>query len=159
MQVEGPVRLAIEKLKAEPGVYRSIFYQYDMPEWPEDQQHYTMVLRDKSRDMILSSDDSGYWYHIRASCLALDANVQCNDDAVTDSLLASGYEGYALPSTLRPGRGMGQCMDTCLTHKRPSLHCQSDLCVSGVADVPWIKLVRPVGQEPSDVNQGSVGNW
>ena len=32
-------------------------------------------------------------------------------------------------------------------------------CVSGVADVPGIKLLRPVGQDPNDVNQGQVGDW
>jgi len=84
--------------------------------------------------MIFTPEDNGERHHLAALYIALDADVQCNNDTVTDGLLARGYQGYALPSTLRPGRG------------------------DGVADVPELKLVRPVGQDPNDINQGGVGD-
>ena len=111
--ITGTIADGIAKVRAEPEIYQSIFYWDVYLSHSPGEQEYTLVKRGKGSGMIFTPEDNGKMHHLAAIFIAMDADVQCNNDTVTDGLLARGYEGYALPSTLRPGRGDGEYMAAC----------------------------------------------
>ena len=49
-EIEGVIAEGLEKFRANPGEYLAIMYQTSMTDWPEDQQKYTLVYRQGTRN-------------------------------------------------------------------------------------------------------------
>ena len=60
-EIEGPVADGIATLRNDPDKYEAVYFQDDMPEWPKDQQSYTLIFRKAGSDIqILSQPDGGF---------------------------------------------------------------------------------------------------
>jgi len=132
-EVQGTITSGLALLKEDPVQYEALFYQTSMTEWPDDQQHFTLIKRKPKTGMKITFDLQGPFTYVQAKYQALASaeSVPVVPDNHTDTLLA-GYKGYRLAEPLRPGRGQG------------------------CADVPGLKIMANI--DPNDVAQGDVGN-
>ena len=65
-QVEGPVADGIATLRNDPDTYEAVYFQDDMPEWPKDQQSYTLIFREAGSDIQILSQSSGGFNWVQA---------------------------------------------------------------------------------------------
>ncbi|CAE8586537.1 unnamed protein product [Polarella glacialis] len=128
-EVKGPIAEGLATLHAKPAEYDGLFHQSNMPNWPPDQQKYTLVMRTGSGFSVREQAGGGFTW-VAAKYQDLPGDMKILPDRHTDSLLAT-FGGQTL-STLAPGRGVG------------------------CADVPFLKIVGQV--DPSDIAQGGVGD-
>ena len=125
--------------------YEALFYQTSMTEWPDDQQHFTLIKRKPKTGMKITFDLQGPFTYVQAKYQALASaeSVPVVPDNHTDTLLA-GYKGYRLAEPLRSFAMSHQNMFHLQTLCRPGRG-------QGCADVPGLKIMANI--DPNDVAQ------
>ncbi|KOO22612.1 hypothetical protein Ctob_001608 [Chrysochromulina tobinii] len=135
-RVQGLIRDGLRKLREEPSKYFAIKYQSNMVDWPEEHQEYRLIHREGTLGYQPQRHPDGSFTILMADYQPLPSvpkMVARDMDASTDVMTFQGYTlHHARNPPLCPGRGMGVC------------------------DMPSLKIIGDV--DPSDVNQGSVGD-
>ena len=65
-EIEGPVADGIATLRKDPDTYEAVYFQDDMPEWPKDQQSYSLVKRMAGCDTSVVSEPGGGFNWVQA---------------------------------------------------------------------------------------------
>ena len=66
-EVNGKLRDGIALVCNDPGTYEAVYFQDDMPEWPEDEQSYTIIKRgEKGRTTSVQPAPGGGFTWIQA---------------------------------------------------------------------------------------------
>jgi hypothetical protein len=130
---------AIKKFKANPDKYVAMTYQTTMLEWPKEQHAYTYIHRAGTKGYKPTGLSAKGWM----------------------TLLLQEYEALpALKDNLLPKQDRDKYTDN-MTYGGRKLHNKSNKPIlpgrgMGVVDAPNLKIIGDV--DPSDVNQGTVGD-
>jgi hypothetical protein len=129
----------IEKFKANPGKYLAMMYQTASLEWPKEQHTYTYVHRAGTKAYKPQGLSASGWMtlllHEYQQLPPLKDNIlpKQHRDKYTDNMSHCGRKLHSKNNKpILPGRGMG------------------------IGDTPSLKVIGDV--DPSDINQGSVGD-
>eukprot|EP00927_Polykrikos_kofoidii_P054538 TRINITY_DN48948_c0_g1_i1.p1 TRINITY_DN48948_c0_g1~~TRINITY_DN48948_c0_g1_i1.p1 ORF type:complete len:1175 (+),score=100.56 TRINITY_DN48948_c0_g1_i1:103-3627(+) len=128
VHVSGPIAEGESQLKENPTEFLGMTYQASMTTWPEDQQEYKLIKRNKS-GFCVESVEGGPFIFTMMRYIVLAEQVDLVHDLYSETMT---YRGELICRTLSPGRGMG------------------------CADVPGIKVIGDV--DPHDISQGEVGD-
>jgi hypothetical protein len=136
---KGDIATGIKKFKANPKKYLAMTYQTSMLDWPKDQQAYTFVHRAGTK-------------LYKPKGLSADGWV---------TLLLQEYQRLPpYPNNLLPTKYRDKYTDN-MTHLGKKLHSKNNKPIlpgrgMGVGDEPNLTIIGDV--DPSDINQGSVGD-
>jgi len=133
-QITGSITAGIARLKEDPSAYSGMWYQANMVDWPSESQQYSLVSG-KGCGFKAVEQEGGPFIFLKPKYLALTPEADCKCaglyDEHTDDLVAKGFQGQALSTTM-VGRG------------------------NGFWDVPGLRMIDDI--DPNDIVQGQVGD-
>jgi hypothetical protein len=138
-QIKGDIAKGIEKFKANPSKYLAMTYQTAMLEWPKNQHTYTYVHRAGTKFYKPKGLSSSGWV----------------------TLLLHEYQRLPpFKDNILPPQYRDKYTDN-MTHCKKKLHSKNNKPIlpgrgMGIGDEPNLKIIGDV--DPSDINQGSVGD-